>query len=130
MEKYQGIKTGETLKDIEIQVGARIMTKRSYGNNLRFYDVKAEGVPMQIMCEVREATGTPFAEQHEHLRRGDWIGVVGFPGRTQPKSRDSGELSKAFMSLKISQKLWLNKYRHFCSGGVPPHTLPTSGTHV
>lgn len=93
VEKYQSIKTGETLKDVEIQVGARIMTKRSYGNNLRFYDVKAEGVPMQIMCEVREATGTPFAEQHEHLRRGDWIGVVGFPGRTQPKSRDSGELS-------------------------------------
>ncbi|OCL01546.1 lysyl-tRNA synthetase [Glonium stellatum] len=93
VEKYQSLKTGETLKDVEIRVGARIITKRSYGNSLRFYDVKAEGVSMQIMCEVKEATGTPFAEQHEHLRRGDWIGVVGFPGRTQPKSRDSGELS-------------------------------------
>jgi hypothetical protein len=79
---------------------------------------------------VKEATGTPFAEQHEHLRREDWIGVVGFPGRTQPKSQDSGELSKAFMSLNMSQKLWLNKYRHFCSAGVPPHTLLASCTHV
>lgn len=75
------------------------MTKRSYGNSLRFYSVKAEGISMQIMCEMKEATGTPFVEQHEHLRRGDWIGVVGFPGRTQPKSRDSGELNKAFMSF-------------------------------
>ncbi|XTI88770.1 class II aaRS and biotin synthetase [Cenococcum geophilum] len=82
----------ETLKDVEIQVGARITTKRSYRNILRFYNVKAEGVSMQIMCEVKKATGTPFVEQHEHLRR-DWIGVVGFPGRTQSKSRDSGELS-------------------------------------
>jgi len=119
----------ETLKDVEIQVGARITTKRSYGNIPRFYNVKAEGVSMQIMCELKKATGTPFVEQHEHLRR-DWIGVVGFPGRTQSKSRDSGELSKTFMSLNISQKQWLNKYRYFCSGGVPPHTLPASGTHV
>jgi lysyl-tRNA synthetase, class II len=51
VEKYQGLKTGETLKDVEIQVGARIVTKRSYGNSLRFYHVKAEEVSMQIMCE-------------------------------------------------------------------------------
>ena len=82
------------------------------------------------MYNMKEATGTPFAKQHKHLQRGDWIGIVGFPGRTQPKSQDSRELSKTFMSLNISQKPWLNKYGHFCSGGVPPHTLPASGTHI
>jgi lysyl-tRNA synthetase class 2 len=69
------------------------MSQRSYGASLRFYDCKAEGVNVQVMCEANEATGVPFLQQHEHLRRGDWIGVVGFPGRTNPKSRDVGELS-------------------------------------
>lgn len=69
------------------------MSQRSYGASLRFYDCKAEGVNVQVMCEANEATGVPFLQQHEHLRRGDWIGVVGFPGRTNPKSRDTGELS-------------------------------------
>lgn len=36
-------------------------------------------------------------DQHETLRRGDWIGIVGFPGRTNPQSKadkqEEGELS-------------------------------------
>jgi len=49
---------------------------------------------MQIMCQSNNATGdVPFAAQHEYLRRGDIIGIVGFPGRTNPKNRATGELS-------------------------------------
>lgn len=93
-EKYADIKSGESQKDVEIRIGLRIMSQRSYGASLRFYDCKAEGVSVQVMCEAKEAAGdVPFVQQHEHLRRGDWIGVVGFPGRTNPKSRDVGELS-------------------------------------
>ncbi|KAI1744729.1 lysyl-tRNA synthetase [Xylaria scruposa] len=93
-EKYADIKSGESRKDVEIRIGLRIMSQRSYGASLRFYDCKAEGINVQVMCEANEATGdVPFLQQHEHLRRGDWIGVVGFPGRTNPKSRDVGELS-------------------------------------
>ncbi|GAW26049.1 putative lysyl-tRNA synthetase [Rosellinia necatrix] len=92
-EKYADIKSGESRKDVEIRIGLRIMSQRSYGASLRFYDCKAEGISVQVMCEANEATGVPFLQQHEHLRRGDWIGVVGFPGRTNPKTRDVGELS-------------------------------------
>ncbi|KAI1110510.1 hypothetical protein F5Y14DRAFT_359943 [Nemania sp. NC0429] len=90
---YEDIQSGESRRDVEIRVGVRIMAQRSYGASLRFYDCKAEGVSIQIMCDAKEATGMAFAEQHDHLRRGDWIGVVGFPGRTKPRTRDVGELS-------------------------------------
>ena len=46
------------------------------------------------MCQSNNSTSsTPFAEQHENLQRGDIVGVVGFPGRTNPKNRSTGELS-------------------------------------
>ncbi|TGJ77548.1 hypothetical protein E0Z10_g10723 [Xylaria hypoxylon] len=91
--EYENIESGQSRQDVEIRLGVRIMAQRSYGASLRFYDCKAEGVSIQIMCDAKESTGLPFAEQHDHLRRGDWIGVVGFPGRTKPKTRDVGELS-------------------------------------
>ena len=94
LKKYDSIKTGEHLKDVEVRVGGRIYTKRSSGSKLVFYDIRAEGVKMQIMCQAQEAAGSvPFEEQHEHLRRGDIIGIVGYPGRTAPRNRSEGELS-------------------------------------
>jgi lysyl-tRNA synthetase, class II len=69
------------------------MSRRSAGSSLLFYDCKSEGVTIQVLCDAKESSGPSFAEQHEHLRRGDWIGIIGFSGRTKPKSRDVGELS-------------------------------------
>lgn len=92
--RFKHLKTGETERGAEIRLGGRIITKRSYGNNLRFYDIKSEGVMIQVMCQINEAANKDtFVTQHERLQRGDIIGVVGFPGRTQPKTRDEGELS-------------------------------------
>lgn len=51
------------------------------------------------MCQLQEAKegGVPFEQQHEHLRRGDIIGITGYPGRTAPKNKiekgEEGELS-------------------------------------
>ncbi|EKG12793.1 Lysyl-tRNA synthetase class II [Macrophomina phaseolina MS6] len=46
------------------------------------------------MCQAQEsASEVPFQKQHENLRRGDIVGIVGFPGRTNPKNRAEGELS-------------------------------------
>lgn len=81
-EEFGHLKSGETARDKVIQVGARIFTKRSSGAKLVFYDVRNEGVKVQVMCQAQEAGGAvPFEGQHEHLRRGDVIGIVGFPGR-------------------------------------------------
>ena len=94
LKQYQGLKTGEVRKDVEVRMGGRIYLKRASGTNLRFYDVRAEGVKVQIMCQSQESTSVvPFTEQHEHLRRGDIIGIKGYPGRTNPKTRAEGELS-------------------------------------
>lgn len=82
---------GEHIKDKTLRIGCRFMDKRVYGTKLCFYDVVAEGVKLQIMCQANEATGSvSFQEQHEHLRRGDIIGVVGYPGRTAPKDDPQG----------------------------------------
>ncbi|KAI9773010.1 MAG: lysyl-tRNA synthetase [Candelina submexicana] len=94
LTKYESMKSGEHDKSVEVRIGARIYTKRASGTKLRFYDVRAEGVKVQVMCQSQEATGdVPFEEQHDHLRRGDIIGIIGYPGRTKPKTRDEGELS-------------------------------------
>ena len=94
LEQYKHLKKGETLPDVPVQVGGRIYTKRASGGKLIFYDLRAEGVKIQIMCQADKASGSvKFEQQHEHLRRGDIIGVIGFPGRTSPKTRDDGELS-------------------------------------
>ncbi|KZF21166.1 lysyl-tRNA synthetase [Xylona heveae TC161] len=94
LKEYQSLKTGEQRKDIEVSIAGRIYTKRASGSKLVFYDIRAEGVKCQVMCQAQESTGdVPFEAQHEHLRRGDIIGIVGFPGRTNPKNRPDGELS-------------------------------------
>lgn len=99
VSEYDSLKSGEHKKDVEIRLGARIFNKRASGNKLVFYDVRTEGVKVQVMCQLQEAKegGVPFADQHEHLRRGDIIGIVGYPGRTAPKNKiekgEAGELS-------------------------------------
>ncbi|MCJ1484800.1 lysyl-tRNA synthetase [Schaereria dolodes] len=94
LKEHDSIRTGEHRTDIEVRVGGRIYTKRTSGSKLVFYDIRAEGVKIQVMCQAQEATGpVPFEEQHEHLRRGDIIGIVGYPGRTAPRNRTEGELS-------------------------------------
>ncbi|KAI9805951.1 MAG: Protein kinase [Sarcosagium campestre] len=92
--EHESCKTGEQRKGIEVRVGGRIYTKRAAGTKLVFYDIRSKGVKMQVMCQAQESSGSiPFEAQHEHLRRGDIIGIVGYPGRTNPKTRDEGQLS-------------------------------------
>ncbi|PGH17382.1 lysine-tRNA ligase [Polytolypa hystricis UAMH7299] len=92
--EFESLKSGEQVRDRPVQIAGRIMTSRAAGAKLKFYDLRAEGVKVQVACQTQEATGdVSFEAQHEHLRRGDIIGVIGFPGRTAPKNRGEGELS-------------------------------------
>ncbi|KAF2640139.1 lysyl-tRNA synthetase [Massarina eburnea CBS 473.64] len=94
VKEYSSLEKGQTIEDKEIRIGVRIITKREAGNSLKFYVSKAEGVTIQVMCQLQYASDkVPFEKQHEHLQRGDIIGVVGFPGRTNPKKGGEGELS-------------------------------------
>lgn len=61
---------------------------RNAGENLRFYEVSANEVDTQIMAQAQENTSDlPFSEQNDILRRGDVIGVTGFPGKRNLCSR-------------------------------------------
>lgn len=94
LKDYEGLEKGEQKPDVEVRIAGRIYTKRSSGAKLIFYDVRAEGVKVQVMCQAQHAkSDVPFEAQHEQLRRGDIIGIVGFPGRSNPKNRADGELS-------------------------------------
>lgn len=69
------------------------LSQRSSGKKLVFYEIRAQGVDVQVMCQADNSTGGSFEAQHEYLQRGDIIGIVGHPGRTAPRTRDTGELS-------------------------------------
>lgn len=89
---YEYLKTGESLEHVTIRMAGRIVKIRSAGSSLRFYVCKVEGLSIQILCDSRlAAEGHSFNNDLFHL--GDWIGVIGFPGRTQPRRRPQGELS-------------------------------------
>lgn len=95
-KEFGYLKKGELLRDRSVSVGCRIYNIRRAGDNLRFYEVAVDGAEIQIMATNVEVTGAiNFIDQHDHLRRGDIIGVKGFPGRTSPRKEESnpGELS-------------------------------------
>ncbi len=52
---------------------------------------------MVCQAQLVKEGGPAFDKQHEHIRRGDVIGIVGYAGRTNPKNRlaegKEGELS-------------------------------------
>lgn len=58
LKEHEKIKTGEHLKEVQVRLGGRIYTKRAAGSKLVFYDLRAEGVKVQIMCQAQEAAGT------------------------------------------------------------------------
>ncbi|KAK2003451.1 lysyl-tRNA synthetase [Colletotrichum falcatum] len=99
VKDFGHLKSGEHDKEKVVRVGARIYNKRASGNKLFFYDIRAEGVKVQVMAQAQEVReGSPsFEDQHIHLRRGDIVGIIGYPGRTAPKSKiekgEEGELS-------------------------------------
>lgn len=101
--EFGHLKKGETLKDRVMQVGCRIYAIRNAGENLRFYQVAVDGVETQIMAQSQENTSdVSFPDQHDILRRGDVIGVTGFPGRTSPKKENNpGELSIFAQSVQL-----------------------------
>ncbi|PYI11338.1 lysine--tRNA ligase KRS1 [Aspergillus sclerotiicarbonarius CBS 121057] len=94
LKEHEGLAKGEQKPDVPVRIAGRIYTKRASGAKLIFYDIRAEGAKVQVVCQAQHSnTSVPFEDQHEHLRRGDIVGIVGFPGRTNPKNRPDGELS-------------------------------------
>lgn len=100
-KQYGHLTRGETLPEVKVQVAGRIMTKREAGLKLKFYALKGDGEVVQIMAQAQDVTDGLYEKQHELLRRGDIIGVVGYPGRTAPAKGGDGELSVFATEVKL-----------------------------
>ncbi|XP_072236678.1 lysine--tRNA ligase isoform X1 [Leuresthes tenuis] len=89
IEKYNNLQPGDQLTDVLINVSGRIHAKRASGAKLIFYDLRGEGVKLQVMANSRNyKSEDAFVAINNKLRRGDIIGVRGNPGKTK-----KGELS-------------------------------------
>jgi len=101
-DEFSHLKNGVSEKSRQIQLAGRIYVRRSAGSKLFFYDIRSEGTRLQVLAQADfvDANAPSFEEQHVNLRRGDIIGVRGFPTRTNPQKKQgegefSGELSIA-----------------------------------
>ena len=97
IKNYSYLSKGESLEEIECCVSGRISSIRYSGKKLMFYDINADGLKIQVVCN-KKLFDIPeeFSDAFVHLRRGDVVGIRGFPKRTQ-----SGELSLIPKSLKL-----------------------------
>ena len=88
VKKYKDItKKGEFLTDV-VQVAGRVHSIRKSGAGLIFYDIKSGDAKIQIFVSKKNHKGKKsFEDTHDFVRRGDFIGVIGNPGRTNPKDK-------------------------------------------
>lgn len=72
-----------------ISLAGRIHAIRESGAKLIFYDLRGEGVKIQVMANAKlYESEEAFSADTGKIRRGDIIGVAGSPGKTK-----KGELS-------------------------------------
>ncbi|KAJ3036595.1 lysyl-tRNA synthetase [Rhizophlyctis rosea] len=86
IEKYVNIEAAARKSDEVVSVAGRLHNIRSSGKSLVFFDLHAEGEKVQILASADDYKGDFAAIQQ--LRRGDIVGVEGFPGKSK-----KGELS-------------------------------------
>eukprot|EP00934_Nitzschia_sp_Nitz4_P004369 Nitzschia sp. Nitz4//scaffold254_size28068//12095//14267//NITZ4_008151-RA/size28068-augustus-gene-0.30-mRNA-1//1//CDS//3329544331//4359//frame0 len=74
---------GEKLEEKTVSVAGRIISVRRQGK-LYFYDIRGEGAKLQIMSDLATYESEEgFTHIHKLLKRGDIIGVVGYPGKSR-----------------------------------------------
>ncbi|CAH1644839.1 unnamed protein product [Spodoptera littoralis] len=110
IEKYNNVNSGEVLENVTLSVAGRVHSIRESGAKLIFYDLRGEGVKIQVMANAKMyESEEKFVSDTDKLRRGDIIGCVGHPGKTK-----KGELSIVPKSIKLlSPCLHMLPHLHF-----------------
>lgn len=110
IDQYDKLSAGEILNEVSVSVAGRVHAKRESGAKLIFYDLRAEGVKIQVMAHANHYTSEEeFLKINGRVRRGDIIGCVGHPGKTK-----KGELSIIPTSIEIlSACLHMLPHLHF-----------------
>ncbi|XP_037078194.1 lysine--tRNA ligase-like isoform X1 [Pollicipes pollicipes] len=94
---YGDIADGSAVEDVTVSVAGRLHSIRESSAKLRFYDLRGEGVKIQIMANFKLYEDPErFGADTDRLRRGDIVGVVGHPAKTK-----KGELSVVPHRLQV-----------------------------
>uniref|UniRef100_A0A034W6E5 Lysine--tRNA ligase n=1 Tax=Bactrocera dorsalis TaxID=27457 RepID=A0A034W6E5_BACDO len=97
IKKYENLKEGEMLEDVTLSVAGRVHAIRESGVKLIFYDLRGEGVKLQVMANAKlYHNESAFEPDTAKIRRGDIIGINGYPGKTK-----KGELSVVPKEIKL-----------------------------
>ncbi|KAJ8618849.1 hypothetical protein MRB53_015035 [Persea americana] len=90
VDKYRSLENGEHLENVVISLAGRVMNKRTSSSKLYFYDLYGSGAKLQVMADARNSDldEAEFSRFHSGVKRGDIVGVSGFPGKSK-----RGELS-------------------------------------
>ncbi|KAF6172410.1 hypothetical protein GIB67_025915 [Kingdonia uniflora] len=90
VKMYESLSDGDHREDVGVSLAGRIMSKRTSSSKLFFYDLHGGGAKVQVMADARksELTETDFSKFHSGVKRGDIVGIFGFPGKSK-----RGELS-------------------------------------
>lgn len=90
IEKYKDLGMGEHLEDVTLSITGRIMRVSSSGQKLRFFDLVGDGEKIQVLANYsfHNHEKINFVECYDKIKRGDIVGIVGFPGKSK-----KGELS-------------------------------------
>nr|AEB77710.1 lysyl-tRNA synthetase [Antheraea pernyi] len=108
INKYNNLNSGEVLENTTVSLAGRVHSIRESGAKLIFYDLRAEGVKIQVMANAK-LYESEFETDTDKLRRGDIIGCIGHPGKTK-----KGELSIVPQSIKLlSPCLHMLPHLHF-----------------
>ncbi|KAJ0401865.1 hypothetical protein P43SY_007799 [Pythium insidiosum] len=105
--KYADLPAKARETEQPVNVAGRIVSIRASSKKLVFIDVQSDGARVQVLSELKhfegsgdsadpEAVQDEFVRFHEALRRGDIIGVRGFPGKS-----GKGELSVIPRQLEV-----------------------------
>ncbi|XP_039765271.1 lysine--tRNA ligase isoform X1 [Pararge aegeria] len=110
IEKYNNLNSGDVLENTTVSVAGRVHSIRESGAKLIFYDLRGEGVKIQVMANAKMyESEEKFVTDTDKLRRGDIIGCVGHPGKTK-----KGELSVIPKTVKLlSPCLHMMPHLHF-----------------
>lgn len=110
IKKYEHLKDGEVLDNEKLSVAGRVHAIRESGAKLVFYDLRGEGVKLQVMATAKMyESEEKFTDDLAKIRRGDIVGVVGYPSKTK-----KGELSIIPHTLKLlSPCLHMLPHLHF-----------------
>ncbi|XP_043787637.1 lysine--tRNA ligase isoform X1 [Apis laboriosa] len=85
IEKFNNnLKPGEILNNEVHSIAGRVHAIRESGAKLIFFDLRGEGVKIQVMANARHYKNEEkFTPDISKIRRGDIIGVIGNPGKTK-----------------------------------------------